>query len=114
MLHVSQAHLSKVLQRLSKAGLVRPLRGPRGGFTLARSASRITLLDVFEAIEGPLQPSGCLLSHPICEDRGCILGGLLESTNRKVREYLTGTRLSELVAVYGSARTDAQENRPHQ
>ena len=105
-LKVSEAHLSKVLQRLSRAGLVRPIRGPRGGFMLTKIANKITLQEVYEAVEGPLPPANCLLGDPICDQHGCILGGLLETTNRRVREYLSTTRLSQLTSVY-----DRKENR---
>lgn len=97
-LRASEAHLSKVLQRLSRAGLVRSARGPGGGFTLSRGD--ITLLEVFEAVEGPLDFSGCLLSRPVCGKNRCIMGGLIESTNLVVRKYLANTRVSELAGVY--------------
>ena len=100
-LGVSEAHLSKVLQRLAHAGLVRAMRGPKGGFALAKPGSRITLLKVFEAIEGKLMPSSCLLGKRVCDGTNCILGTLLDTTNRKVREYLAATRLSDLTSVYG-------------
>ncbi len=45
---VSEAHLSKVLQRLGKVGLLNSARGPRGGFTLARDPKDINLLEVFK------------------------------------------------------------------
>jgi len=57
---VSEAHLSKVLQRLTRAGLVKAVRGPKGGFSLAKSADEISLLEVYETIEGTLE--GCSLS----------------------------------------------------
>ena len=107
ILHVSEAHLSKVLQRLSRAGLVRPIRGPRGGFMLAKLATKVMLQEVYEAIEGPLPPSNCLMGERICDGRGCILGGLLESTNRKVREYLSTTRLSQLTTIYKGEKPNA-------
>jgi Rrf2 family protein len=47
-------YLRKVLQRLARARLVRSTRGRGGGFGLARPASKITLLQVVEAIEGPV------------------------------------------------------------
>lgn len=99
-LRASEAHLSKVLQRLGKAGLVEATRGPKGGFCLARPGGDISLLEVYEAIEGPLQDSVCLLGEPVCQGEKCILGGLLETVNRQVREYLGGTTLSDLAGVY--------------
>ncbi len=95
-LRVSEAHLSKVLQRLTKAGLVKSMRGPKGGFMLARTSSEISLLEVYESIEGKLVSSECLFGDPVYNTDECILGGLLGSIDRQVRDYLTGTKLSEL------------------
>lgn len=94
--HISEAHLSKVLQRLAKAGLVKSARGPKGGFLLDRPADEITLLDVYEAIDGPLISTTCLLGTPLCGKNGCIFGGMLESVDDQVREYLAGTNLGDL------------------
>jgi len=101
-LRVSEAHLSKVLQRLARVGLVKAIRGPKGGFTLVKPGDQIVLLDVYESIEGPLVPSKCLLGAPICGGERCILGGLLETVDKQVREYLAETRLSELTSIYRS------------
>ena len=99
-LDASEAHLAKVLQRLARMGLVRSIRGARGGFVLGREAEDVTLLEAYEAIDGPLRPSTCLMGHKVCRDYGCILGGLLEDINRDVREHLAGQRLSELIHVF--------------
>ena len=96
ILGVSEAHLSKVLQRLTRAGLVRSTRGPRGGFTLARSSEEMTLLEVYEVMEGALTQSQCLLSKPVCGERGCILGGLLIAIDQQVSDYLAQTKVFEL------------------
>ena len=103
-LEVSGAHLSKVLQRLTKAGLVRSVRGPKGGFVFERDNGDPTLLEVYEAIDGRLVESKCLLGNPVCSREGCILGGLLGSANKEVKGYLSGTRLSELAFVYGGKK----------
>jgi Rrf2 family protein len=95
-LGVSEAHLSKVLQRLSRHGIARSYRGPHGGWTLAVDPEDITLLQVYEALEGPLGPSGCLLEGPRCPDGSCILGDLVTSVNAQVFDYLSSTRLSSL------------------
>ena len=95
-LRASEAHLSKVLQRLAKAGLVKSTRGPHGGFRIAKEPSEITLLDIYEAIEGPLISSSCLLVSPVCIDNKCILGSLLKTMNGRIRQQLAGTRLAKL------------------
>lgn len=94
-LGASEAHLSKVLQRLVKAGFVTSVRGPGGGFALHDGKENLSLLQVYEAIEGRLAPAKCLLGKPICGGH-CILGGLIGDLNKQVRDYLAGTRLSDL------------------
>lgn len=96
----SAAHLAKVMQLLHKAGLVRAVRGPSGGFQLARPASEITLLQVFEAIEGKLAPVDCLLEKPVCKNGRCILGGLLKEINQRTLHQLRSTRLADLADSY--------------
>jgi Rrf2 family protein len=95
ILHGSEAHLAKVLQRLVRAGLVESVRGPAGGFRLKKESSEICLLEVFEVMEGKLSDHQCLLSSPVCGNGSCIFGGMLDSINRQVRDYFTRTRLSE-------------------
>lgn len=96
MLLVSEAHLSKVLQQMARAGLVRSARGPGGGFRLGRPSSRIRLLEIYELIEGRLTRTDCLLATKACSGGGCIFGGFLESVNRQFRDYLAKTPLSKL------------------
>lgn len=95
-LSVSAAHLSKVLGRLERAGLVRGRRGPSGGFELARSPESITLKDVYEAIEGPIESEQCLLGEVACNGK-CMLGGLVRSVDDSVRAKLKALRLSDVM-----------------
>jgi Rrf2 family protein len=90
---VSEAHLAKVLQRLGKAGLVASTRGPRGGFTLSKKPGRITLLAVFEAVEGPLGFRSCLFAKKMCKGDHCVMGTALQEANQVLRDYLTNTTL---------------------
>lgn len=99
-LEASEAHLAKVLQRLARMGLVRSIRGARGGFVLGKEPAEVTLLEAYEAIDGPLRPSTCLMGHKVCRDRGCILGNLLEEINHDVKQHLSGQRLSDLIHVF--------------
>lgn len=94
-LNVSEAHLSKVLQRLAKVGIVRSIRGPKGGFTLGKEPGRISMLEVYEAIEGPIQPDECLLGERVCTGV-CILGDLVHQINKAVKERLATTKLDHM------------------
>jgi DNA-binding IscR family transcriptional regulator len=62
---------------------------------LGREPESITLLDVYEATEGPLDPPTCLLGRPACNG-SCILGGLLDQVGKEIRDYFAQTRLSDL------------------
>ncbi len=93
-LGVSYHHLAKVLNRLEKAGLARSLRGPGGGYTLARKASQVRLMDVYEAMDGPFPTQACLFGHPACPRGDCIMGDVLVTLNAGVRRRLETTRLS--------------------
>ena len=101
ILCVSEAHLAKVMQRLAKQGLVDSVRGPGGGFRVIADVDDITLLEIFEAIEGPFEPSNCLLGGVLCRGRKCVFGELIKTVNEKVLAYLSETRLGELADVYG-------------
>ena len=96
---MSEAHLSKVLQRLVRVDLLRSVRGPKGGFLLTRPPESVSLLEVFEAIEGPFELSQCLLSAAICDGENCILGKIVVEANEMIRERLEATSLLEVGAV---------------
>lgn len=102
-LGVSQAHLSKVLQRLTHAGLVRAVRGPKGGFGLGQRGLEVTLLEVYEVIEGPLGNGHCVLGKPSCGASRCIMGNLLTSVNSQFRQHLSGLKLADMADVYSTA-----------
>ena len=108
LLQCSEAHLSKVMQRIHRAGLVSSTRGPKGGYRLERPAGSITLLIVYEAVEGPLGEAECLLGTPICETGACILGDLLVRVNQQINDYLSQTTLSDLSSVYDTAEACAK------
>ncbi len=94
--HVSVAHLAKVMQRLTRAGIAVSSRGPRGGFQLARPPETISLLDVYEAVEGRLGPANCLFSRPVCNGDCCLFGSTLETAVAELHRRLRTTRLSDL------------------
>jgi len=95
-LSASEAHLSKVLQRLARGGFVASTRGPTGGFRIAKPIKKITLLQIYELIEGPLETDSCLFERPVCNSTACIFGDLIRSTNEHAKQYLSKTKLSDI------------------
>jgi len=65
--HISGYFLSKLLQQLVRSRLVRSQRGSGGGYALAVPAANVSLLDVVEAIEGPVRLNLCLIEDPSCK-----------------------------------------------
>lgn len=101
-LSVSEAHLAKVLQRLARSGILRSVRGPKGGFRLDRPSERISLLNVLEVVDGPLITDDCLMAERTCRGAGCVFSGLLPMINGKFRDYLERTRLIDLKEIYAA------------
>jgi len=95
----SHAHSSKVLQQLVRAGLLRSTRGPKGGFLLSRPAAEITLLAIWEAMEGSLDISTCIVGRNPhgCPFDGCILGELPRRLSEQFRGYLGSRTLAFVV-----------------
>lgn len=93
-LGVSYNHLSKVLQHLTKAGFVKPVRGPKGGFTLSPSGLKATVRDIMTAIDGPVRMHACLMGAKVCRHKDCLFGHFLAETNRRFEKVLD-QRISE-------------------
>jgi len=64
-----KSFIAKILQSLSRAGLITSRRGLDGGFVLAVDAREISLVDVIEAIEGPIALNVCLTTAESCEQQ---------------------------------------------
>lgn len=94
---VSEAHLSKVMQRLVKVGLLTSRRGPGGGFLLGRAPETISLLEILEAMDGPMSDNKCMLGRKKCLYGGCALGALLTHVNHQVRVFMASRNLTDLV-----------------
>lgn len=101
-LSVSEAHLAKVLQRLSRAGYVKSTRGPKGGFVLEADSRMITLLEIYELFEGPLPSDTCLFSTQTCSGNDCIMGGFLAQMASQMKDYLSQRTISSYPNLYRS------------
>jgi Rrf2 family protein len=96
---VPKSFLSKILQKLSKAGVVTSFRGVKGGFRLARKPKQISLLDIIEAIEGPAAMNRCALDASLCNFSGtCTVHPVWVRLRKRVEDYLRKTDFRTLSA----------------
>jgi Rrf2 family protein len=86
---ISPTFLGKIVQSLARAGILATRRGVGGGIWLARPAERITLLQVIEAVEGPLCINDCLQTPPDCDHiHECPAYPYLSAAQQQLRETL--------------------------
>jgi Rrf2 family protein len=97
--NIPPSFLAKIISQLSIAGLLHTSRGARGGVSLARDPKDITLLEVVEAIDGPIQLNECLGEDGACmfEDNCPIKPVWCDVQNELVRR-LKATNFADLLA----------------
>ena len=94
---VPPTFLAKIFQQFSKIGLVKSFRGTGGGFMLGRAPENITLLEVVEAVEGPIVPNRCVVNPLDCDRSGfCNVHPVWKRVQDEVRAALTGVTLKDL------------------
>lgn len=92
----SENHLAKVMQRLVRAGLARSVKGPSGGFALARPADKISFKDAIEAVDGPLGPDFCPFRTTRCSPDNCIFGPDVARHAHQLVAYLGKRTISDI------------------
>lgn len=90
-------YLAKILQSLVQSGILESVRGPRGGFRLARSADRITVGEVVEALDGPEALEGCVMGFPHCgPENPCPLHVIWSEVKAQIDASLTTATVKDL------------------
>lgn len=86
-------YLAKVLQQLARAGFVRSVRGRQRGYVFARNPEEVSLLELFETLEGRPLFSDCPLRHCACggTSQNCRIFAQWSSATEKIRELLAQT-----------------------
>jgi len=96
ILHVSQNHLAKILQVLAKNEYLTSNRGPGGGFILKKNAGEVSMLEVYQLIEGNVECQFCGIADNVCPFISCIFGGKPDKLTNEFVEYLNNTKISDL------------------
>lgn len=96
---IPPSFLAKIISQLSIAGLLHTSRGARGGVMLARDPKEITLLEVVEAIDGPIQLNECVGETGACLfDHQCPLRSVWCDAQEELVKRLRGTNFAELMS----------------
>jgi Rrf2 family protein len=91
--------LAKIVSQLSASGVVRATRGAHGGVALARAADEISLLEIVEAIDGPVMLSECTLNPDTCSmSDECIVRMVWCETRAQLVQRLGATNFGHLLS----------------
>ncbi len=112
-MEVPDSFLAKIFQNLARAGLVRSTRGHGGGYSLARSPAKITLLEVVECVEGPIVFNDCTDPHAAEDETmactsACGAQGVWQEVQEAVRGILEKKTMDELAGPPTPPTTAAQ------
>jgi Rrf2 family protein len=90
-------YLEHLITPLISAGIVRSVRGARGGIMLARPAAEIKLSDVIQALEGPIAPTECLNNPGVCDRVSfCVTRDVWDELKKAMEGVLEATTLKDL------------------
>ncbi|MDP2423116.1 MAG: Rrf2 family transcriptional regulator [Bacteroidales bacterium] len=92
----SRNHLAKVLQTLVRHDYLISDRGPKGGFELKHDASQITLLEIYQTMEGIIDRNYCGLHGTTCPFAECVFGGLTQYFTNDFVNYMQTKKLSSI------------------
>jgi FeS assembly SUF system regulator len=89
--------VSKILKQLAREGLVTSHRGAKGGYTLARRPETISMVEIIDALEGPVGLTECGSSPGLClQESACSIRTNWQRINGAVRAALAGVSLAEM------------------
>lgn len=91
MQHLSPTYLSKIMTKLTKAGLILSTPGAKGGYKIARTEHEISFLDVINAIEGDARFFDCSIHH-----EGCLIENIMRDAEDHMRNELSSRLLIDI------------------
>ena len=96
---ISLAYLEQLFVKLRRGKIVRSVRGPGGGYMLARPASEIRVDEIIDSVEESLVPVSCMdaKGRCVCTD-SCLSHGIWQGLGERVRQFLASITLADLVS----------------
>jgi Rrf2 family iron-sulfur cluster assembly transcriptional regulator len=96
--HISLSYLEQLFGKLRRAKLVNSVRGPGGGYNLAKPIADITVAEIISAVDEPIDATQCAGKENCNDDRRCITHDLWATLNEKMNDYLTSVSLADVVS----------------
>ena len=96
--HISLSYLEQLFGKLRRAKLVTSVRGPGGGYCLARATNGISVAEIISAVDEPIDATQCGGKENCIDDRRCVTHDLWATLNEKMNDYLTSVTLADVVA----------------
>lgn len=94
---ISLSYLEQLFSRLRKRSLVSSVRGPGGGYRLARHASEISIAEVISAVDENVDTTRCAGAHNCQNDGPCLTHDLWQDLSVRISDYLGQISLQDLV-----------------
>jgi Rrf2 family protein len=96
--NISLKYLEQVINPLRAAGLVKSIRGSKGGYSLAKPPSEICLYDVVETLEGPLDLLECLRDPKVCQKvPSCVTRDIWQEVSEAISKIFYSVTLEDMV-----------------
>ena len=95
---ISGLYLEQLFTRLKTFGLLRSIRGPKGGFMLSKPAAEIRLIDILQVMEGSIAPVACVDNAALCARAdACVTRDVWAEMKKAMAEVLESTTLQDLL-----------------
>jgi Rrf2 family iron-sulfur cluster assembly transcriptional regulator len=95
--NISLSYLEQLFGKLRRNQLVASVRGPGGGYCLAKALDEVSVADIISAVDEPLDATNCGGKRNCHDDRPCMTHVLWTNLNIRMFEYLSSVTLAELV-----------------
>ncbi|MFN4227457.1 MAG: RrF2 family transcriptional regulator [Candidatus Ratteibacteria bacterium] len=96
--NLSERYLEHIMLALKKAGILRSIKGGKGGFMFLKEPSEIKISQIIEILEGPLSPVECVEKKEVCErSETCVARELWSDIKSQILKYLEGITLKQLI-----------------
>jgi Rrf2 family iron-sulfur cluster assembly transcriptional regulator len=106
---ISLSYLEQLFGKLRRHGLVESVRGPGGGYNLARPADQVSVADVILAVDEPIDATQCGGRENCHDDRRCMTHDLWAALNAHIFSFLRSVTLAQLVAEQRQKQAEKQE-----